>query len=92
MSMEKKDEIYGRVSREHDTLCKDFAACGSELKRMGAGFQELGSNLINHPEKALAINMVIFEKDSSEWRSLVDMYCDLGARKEAKKSELEGLR
>ena len=92
MTEEKKDEIYGRVNREYDTLCKDFAACSSELKRIGVSFQDLGGKLVDSPEKALTVEQSMFEKDAQEWRELAKMYCELGAAKEAKKSELERLR
>jgi hypothetical protein len=88
MTLEKTDEVYGRLLREFTELKTLHAACASERRRIGENFKAMSADLIERPG-ALAMDWLSFDKDVSVIRKLLGEFSDLTAKLANKRREIE---
>ena len=88
MTLEKTDEVYGRLLREFTELKTRRAACASELKRIGGNFKAMGTDLIDRPG-ALTMDWPSFDKDVSVVRKALSEFSELTEQLANKRSEIE---
>lgn len=89
MTLEKTDEVFGRLVREYGELSSRRAACASELRRIGENFKSMGTDLIDRPG-ALAMDWPSFDNDVAAIRKLLREYGELNSKLADKQHELEG--
>lgn len=88
ISMEKTDEVYGRLMREFGELRSRYAASTAELKRVGKNFVAFGNDLCDRP-LLMSTDWPTFEKETSGIRALLQEHQDLTYKLRDKKLELE---